>query len=361
MLFDENINIFEKRISEIINYIEYINSQKKILGLIDSIEHGTDEKLQMLLKYKKNLEEIVNSNIQYSAIIISLYGLFESFIEDIFKTYLNKIYSLLNYDYNKLPAKILNKHKIKTGEFLSNSNRFKNYEIDVENVISNLYNCINRNSKAKLNEEFILSHSSNIGIEELLNFMNDFNILDGYNSIINSEKFIKYISSKIEKEEIEKVKEYIKGNKNKKELLFYELDLLLKERNKIAHSWIVDTRISLTVIIEEIIPFIKCLSNIIRDILLDNYCGLLKENNKLKCFAPPLDVYNNIILCINNKNALLKKDDFIFREKKGKIEPIKIIELQKNGIILERINEKNIDIGIKVNKKIKKTDKFYYK
>lgn len=82
----------------------------------------------------------------------------------------------------------------------------------------------------------------------------------------------------------------------------------------------------------------------------------------LEKFDEPIKIINNIILCINSKDSHLKKGDSILLIKndnrKVRLEVLGI-EIEKKSV--DSIEEENIDVGIKVNKKIKKEWQYYYK
>ena len=93
-----------------------------------------------MYEIKKRYVEIVNTPVTYNAIIISLYGCYESYVDKLADLLLDHWASTIK-SYEDLSAKLKNKHIKKSGEFLTHPRRFRNYELN-ENyrlTIKNIY------------------------------------------------------------------------------------------------------------------------------------------------------------------------------------------------------------------------------
>lgn len=98
--------------------------------------------------------------------------------------------------YVNLANEIKQKHIKKSGEFLDDSNRFKNFEINELEVIKNLYSCFEE-EKFSLNKELLLTHSGNLGIDQLIELFNDLGIKNSKAKILGKKKFVEYIKNKM--------------------------------------------------------------------------------------------------------------------------------------------------------------------
>lgn len=355
--------MFHKNLDEIESYIRSIEIQKETLIELKNFSNSecSKDNFQKIISYSDYLEKTLTSPIQYNAAIISLYGSFEFFIDEIFKKFIELIFLNKN-NYDDLPKGILDKHLSKTGEFFMNPQRFKNYELTNESVIENLYNCINNNQCAKLNEELILYHGGNLRFDQISILMKDFGIKQPLEQIIFNDKYIDFYSNK-ENLHLSDTKKYIgeiKSSPNFESILFSELNNLISERNKVAHGWIIENRISYSIIKDEIIKFLKLLGSIIEEILFKEYCIFLKKTNKLNGFQKPIQVINRTILCINSCESKLKINDYIFAENEKGFHPLKIINLRINNDDVSCIEDINIDIGIEVDNNIKDNWRYYY-
>lgn len=344
---DEYLN----NLKDIRNYITCMEEQH---SLIDNFDR---ENLDVNI-IKQRFTKVMSTPVVYNAVIISLYGCFENYIDKIADSLLDFWVEKADR-YVNLANEIKQKNIKKSGEFLVNSNRFKNFEITELEVIKNLYSCFEE-EKFSLNKELLLTHSGNLGIDQLIELFNDLGIKNSKAKILGKKKFVEYIKNKNEFSD-EKAKEYINkkkgGDVNR---LFEELTQLVEQRNKVAHGWCVDTRLSNSVLVEQIIPFMEMMGQVICDIFEEELiiilqtCGLLNEIDMI------IDVYNNNILCINSKKSRLKVGEYIFAYTGKDYNRFKILNIQHNEKDIQKVEEDNIDVGILVDGYIKKNWKYYY-
>jgi len=322
--FLEVINQYKKRLDEIEQHKQFISLQKNLYNAIKS-----DSQMD---SYTKSLGNILNSTVQYNSIIICLYGCFEEFIDEIALEYIG-IIDKLCISYNELPQSIREKHLYKVGEFLSNPQRYKGYELTVDDCIKNIYMSINSSKERKLNTELIISHAGNLKIEKICDLFKDLGIKD--------------LKSKIED---------IVSKEN-----LNLLDELVDQRNVISHSWEVEQRLAYETIENETIVVLRTIGEKLKDILLDKIFLFMYEKNMFESFDKPIQVINNKILCINSKSSYLKKGESILLLKtdnrKARLE-ILGIEIEHKSV--DRVEEENIDIGIEVNKNIDEEWQYYY-
>lgn len=322
--FLEVINQYKKRLDEIEKHIQFISLQKDLYNEIKSNSQ--------MDSYAEPLGNILNSTVQYNSIIICLYGCFEEFIDEIALEYIGIIDGLCT-SYNELPQSIRDKHLYKVGEFLSNPQRYKGYELTIDDCVKNIYMSINSSVERKLNTELIIAHSGNLKVEKICDLFKDLGI--------------KELKSKIED---------IVSKEN-----LNLLDELVDQRNVISHSWKVEQRLAYEKIKNETISVLRTTGEKLKDILLDEIFLFMYEKNMFESFDKPIQVINNKILCINSKSSYLKKGESILLfktdNKKVRLE-ILGIEINKNSI--DRVEEENINIGIEVNKNINENGQYYY-
>lgn len=322
--FEEIINQYIKRLEEIKKHIEFISLQKDLYNEI--------KKKSNMQLYSSKLGEIINSTVQYNSIIICLYGCFEEFIDSIAVEYISSINELCT-SYKDLPKNLRNKHMSKVGDFLSNPQRYKGYGLTVEECIKNIYMSIYSAEERTLNTELLISHGGNLKVDKIYDLFRDLGIKD--------------LKTELE----------TKINKVKLKLL----DDLIDQRNVISHSWEVDQRFAFIKIKDEIISLLVELGKTLKEVLLDKIFLFIELKEGLERFGRPIKVINNRILCINSKNSYLRIGDSILLCKgNGKKIRVEVLELRVDGVNKSKIEEKNIDVGIKVNKNIKENWTYYY-
>lgn len=323
--FSDVINQYKKRLDEIEKHIQFISFEKELYNEIKNNSH--------MDLYAERLGNILNSTVQYNSIVICLYGCFEEFIDEIALEYIGIIDGLCT-SYNELPNSIRKKHLYKVGEFLSNPQRYKGYELTVDDCIKNFYMSISSSEDRKLNTELIIAHAGNLKVEKICDLFNELGIKD--------------LKSKIEA---------IVSKEN-----LDLLDELVDQRNVISHSWEVEQRIAYEKIKNEIIVVLETTGEKLKDILVDEIFLFMYEKNLLESFDSPIKILNNEILCINSKSSYLRKGDSIFLVKNdNKKVRLEVLGIEIKGKSVDSVEEENIDIGIKVNKKIKKEWQYYYK
>ncbi len=347
---------FLNNLNDIKLYIEFIEQQKELFDNVKIYNNNLYE--ANINQMKETFRKVFNTPVTYNAIIISLYGCFESYIDKISNSLLdfwvNKVQK-----YDDLPEKVKTKHLKKSGDFLSNPQRFKNLEITEKEVLKKLCICLNGEENFQLNKELLLMHSGNLGIEQLTELFSDLGLKDCRQEILFNEKYIEYISQKHELNN-EKAKKYIEDKKSTNNL-FEELEQLIEQRNKVAHGWCVDTRLSYDILKGKIIPYIEMIGKVIYDIFEKQFIDILSKTGSLKKFDEVIAVYNNKILCVNIKDANLKCEEYIYAlNKQNNYILLKIIGMQDNKQVIRSICGGNKKIGIEVDSPIKKNWSFYY-
>ena len=308
---------------------------------------------------KKKYLKIINTPVMYNAVIISIYGCYEAYVDKLASMLLDFwVENASNYE--QITETIRNKHIQKSGEFLSNPQRYQNMGITEQIVIKNLDMCLLNKKLFVLNKELILSHSGNLNSTQLMQFLAELGLKECRTRIINSFQYIEYISKKYELS-TEEAKKIIHNRNNDDNFLFKELTQLVEQRNRVAHGWNVDERLSKEYLLDNLIPFMKMLGCVISELFIDEFVGILYKTGVLKEFDDAINVINNRILCINIKDANLKRNGYIFANNKKRYVMLNILEIQSNNQTVEEIMGGDKNIGILVDSDIKKNWKFYYK
>lgn len=186
--FDE----YKRQLAEIRIFIQSVELQKDVISEIEFYEKQGEKKLNLSLQYSKIIKQVVETPIQYNAVIISIYGCFEQYIDNVFNEYCLAIYGVID-NYDNLPEKMKEKHIKKLGDFLSNPQRYKNCELTDKQAVKNAVAAFN-NPKEGFgnNQKLILSHGSNLKIEQILELANDLGIKNFENSIVSNYLFKSY-------------------------------------------------------------------------------------------------------------------------------------------------------------------------
>lgn len=340
--FDE----YKKQITEIKNYITSVEMQKDVISELECLRQDEKKEIEKLVQYSKVIKDVVSSSIQYNAIIISIYGCFEQYIDNIFNEYCNGLYTIID-NYDEMPEKMKVKHIRKLGDFLLNPQRYKNYELTEKQAIKNAVDIFN-NFKDGFdgNQKLILAHGGNLKIEQINELARDIGIQDFEQGIISNFTFKSYFI----KREIFNEETYSRLKAKGAKRLFEKLDRLVEERNNVAHGW-VENRINMSVILNEYIDYMECLSQSILDTLIKSLCITKYDKGMMYSLGKPLNVFDHHIICINNGDILLQKEDLLLAIKDNNRKVLKIKTIQIDGKDFDKINDKNVDVGIGFEKR----------
>lgn len=349
------LNIFNAQIKEILIYLEMLELQKVFVGQGDEIRNENS----CILDFVSKLKRTINSPIQYNALIISIYGSFEGFIDNLGSKYIEQICSVTN-TVELLPANLIKKHECKVGEYLLNPNRYKRFDLTIEKVVKNFYQLFNKENSIAFRDNicFLTTHSGNMNIKQVFEFSKELGIIINNKVFISNVRFCKYCNDKFLISN-EQMKEFanraIEGNP-----LYSPLNQLIEERNKVAHGWTEDERLSYTFIREEIINYLIVFAEVLTEIYMENLADYLySKKRNCKKLATPINVIDDHILCLNTGNNLFKVGDWILAvsdDKKRKI-LLRIDSLHINNNSVNEIKQKNIDIGIGFEKRSDKNIK----
>lgn len=338
---------YKKQLAEIKTFIQSVELQKDVISELEISEKEGDNTLNLSLRYSKIIKQVVESPIQYNAVIISVYGCFEQYIDNIFEEYCQALYDTIE-DYDNFPKRMKEKHIKKLGDFLSNPQRYKNYDLTDKQAVRNAAEAFN-NPKEGFgnNKRLILNHGGNLKIEQITELASDLGIEDFERNVVSNYVFKEYFINR----EVFNDETYTRLISSGSKRLFEILDRLVEERNNVAHGW-VESRIKLSDILSEYIDYMECLAESILEVLIKSIHITQYNNGKMYLIGKPLKVIDHHIVCINNQEILLHKGDYLFAVKNDKFKVLTIRTLQKDGIDIEGVDEKNIDIGIGFEKRV---------
>lgn len=318
----------------------YIDFQNKSYKNQSKIEKSDPDSVLKTLTISKIKQFDFNSHI------ISIYGAYENFVEQLLVKYLIEVCSITN-SYNLLPKEIQKNNLNKTLDIIKQLDYRKNRNIKPEKVIEILHKNINENSST-ININAFKNHTSNFRISFIDNYF--------------SEIGIKNISSSVR--HYEPLKSLLKNTfsdypSKKNFIIFQPLEDICNLRNDIAHGVNNIQLINKTILLEYI-DFMKIYTTSLFELINDNYLKKIYEQNN--DVIEVINIYNKEILCFNTKGKLINKNSKILVKSENHFPSnffasIKDIQHNKKSINNTELN-KNIEIGILLDKKIKNTMSF---
>lgn len=336
------------QIKDYIKHIEQVNNIAKIEVNIDSFKEF-DTHYKTFEKDKKTFE--------YKAIIISLYGLIEKYIELWVQEYLNCISKLIPY--NKLANTISEKHFVLSLKLINiiiegRSDKYKNLKKDT--ILNNLNNCTVAPQNYKFNTAAFIIQSGNLKHTRIEEIFKNIDIPIG-KLLIKDKDLIDAIGINT-----------LRISNTEPEVLFSKLNEIVDRRNTIAHGGIIDNILSLP----EIEPYIEFLEkyciaifNILEELFVKSH--IVEQFNIIELINVFKQKTINPIIAFSIENYKIKIGDFIIIEtSEGHFYMKEIKSLQVNNTdYTELIIEQKTEVGLSIENRdellINKQCKFYLK
>lgn len=345
-----------KRIED--KYVAFENSINDVVKFINFIEMQEDE-----ISNPNALElvyDVKHSSVPYNAMIISLYGNIELYIDEIAEAYIDKIYKLVG-KYTELDKKMREKHEITSGEFIYNPGRFNNYNLTIEEVVSNLNECFQDKDNAKMNMKMLLKHSGNLKSEQIFNFFMELGVEKIKMRFFQSETTVKtYAEQKGLSLDDARQRLSLHNSGNSSINFFEELDNLVGQRNQVAHSGKVDEKKSLHYIKENTIPFLLLFGKVISEILINDILELLIKKKMVVEFPSIKNVFKNRIIWLELGSNSLSVGDNIIHTNGKNVGSCKIISIRVNDKDVQMVEaSESKEATVYVDKRVKENWKFF--
>jgi hypothetical protein len=347
---------FNLKVENILKYIDLIEAEKKFIRENRlTINQSTQKVGCDYQDYIQKVSTLDKRIINYNAIIISLYSAYESFVESIGLSYLKRLNQIVP-SYNELPEKIKVNHIIYSSELILELNKSKYSALDEKKIINNLYNCVNFNSNYKINYESFVKRNTNLWVSTVNDIFSRLGINGICRKIAMTNLFKNYYANK-EQIDFGQINSII--SQMEQEKLFANINGLIEERNKVAHSW-TDNTVNLSIIKDDYISFIKIFCESLYHVL-EEQISEYEVMYKGKAINDIIDIYGNRIICFNSNKIKVKKGDKILIKKSEDIYSYGIIEsIKHNETDIDIVSNKEaIDIGIKVSTKVKDNYDYY--
>lgn len=340
------IREFKSELDSLEKLISFFNSEHQLLKRDDE---GNDK----LIKFKSNfLDFYFRKRVyNYNSLIISLYGYFEKFIENVLEEYVDNI-NRVYVGYKNLPD-IISKNHFRLSIALLDKVLSPKYSgsLNKEKVIQNLHQCININENYQLNKEAFSQHTANFRLQVIDETFARLGIESISNQIRKNVQFTKYLKRKYELAEINEF-----GNDE----IHTIMNDLAERRNDVAHG--VPSEILNNQIILEYIEYFKFLSIALFEVTTRNIWQSDIDENGLLIGKLTDCLRNGNLVCFNTKKTKIHKGDYLFGVNSNSLIKSKVLNIQLEDKDIEVTDgRRNYEIGVLLDKPLKKSHKIYIK
>lgn len=349
-----NFKLELSQISEYLKHIQYVNDilDYNLPNYSIEIEYFNDfiHTLNTLKEYYIHFGRD-KKIFEYKAIIISLYGLLEKYIEVWIKEYLECL-SRTVPNYFDIESEITDNHfklSLKLIDIITSRELAKYQHLRKEEILNRLNQCIIGVGEYKFNTDAFVISSGNLRHNRIAELFKSINI--SLNDLLNkNETLINYIK---EEQQVQNISN-LRTN-----TLYSRIDDLVERRNEIAHGaetlYILDR--------SELEPYINFLEKYCQAIfeILNEQLIKQKSLHHFHKITKIIDVFSNRILAFEIENHTIRVGDIIIVETSDS----KFFERTINTIEVDKLPYQEItitdrqSIGVSVEPKIKKNYTFY--
>ena len=345
-----SLDRFKAEVNQIREYLKHIQYVNDVVGYA-VLEEDNQEIKSLLNTLKKHERSFRREKrvFEYKAAIISLYGLLEQYVETWIKEYLDSLSTLVP-QYNQIDEKIRNNHfelSLKLIDIISREiAKYKN--LTKEEVLRKLNHCIVNLTNYQINTEAFVLSSGNLKHNRIVDLFKLLNV-DLNTELIKHENLNREIG--LPPDEI---------SRKEKDILYNKINDLVERRNQIAHGSEILDILNISGL-EPYILFLEVYSQAIFETLLENF---IKQESihSFKKIEKVVKIFSNQILAFEIDNYTIEVGDMLIVETEGRFykKPILEIHLDKEPHPRLTISEKT-KIAVRVDHKIKETQKFYLK
>lgn len=345
-------------------YVEGLILEKQLVSpKVDSTDEWTD--LYKRFYDHSSVNRSLKKRYDYNSIIVSMYGLLEQYIQSLIREYLEALQKIVP-SYSKLPEQVVNNHVAASFELIKQTeqSRYRGTNTKKE-IIHKLNSCLSNPDQYRLNAEAFCHHTANFRSDVIDDFFRKVGISNIMEDTLENPNFgnlLKDLGLNELRLDIEKTvdrQEKEDRVKSLKERAFTHLNDLAERRNDVAHGVPPSEVLDLDMLLDYL-KYLDVFGNSIYDVLIQNL--LHKEVVFFGTeIGKPTDVYKEgSVACIWSNKLQIKKDDFIVCQNANEFIAGRILGIQIDDTEVNEVSsEKNIEIGLQADCKIKITHKLF--
>lgn len=272
------LSSFISSLTQIGQYVDNLEKKNAILDEAYSLPCATEAIKNSITALQS--VRVSEKQFDYSVIIVTLYGQYETFIENIIKEFLKEMQAS-GYHFSQLPQKIQDGYFSKCVGLHGKLEWEKYKHLDEKIIAKSLYDSLHQDVQNILPEAFY-TNSGNYKIDVLASCLGDLGIENAKQKLCQYPRLQAYYQGK-----------YGAGvNVNEKddEVLYGIIDEVVETRNKIAHTGRVDD-IKDNTYVKEMLDFFEKFATSL-NLLMQDALYEIKWNSNTALDFQPVNVFN---------------------------------------------------------------------
>lgn len=347
---------FIDELSYLRHYIKGLELERQLLSLEIKNSAFTSAE-NMLLQYQQHSSIFIThkKRLDYSCIIITLYSLFEQFIESLLKSYVKNLNNIVP-KYKDMPDSII-KHHLGLSCDLMNRLDQSPYQgiVTIEQIIGNLHSCLGDTNEFRINTAAFTQHTANLRSVTLQTMFTCVGIHNLLKVTLENSNFVDYL--KHEHPGID-LKHFRENEQFRARVLFY-LDDLVTRRNEVAHR--IPDNILQNDLLLNYISFFEFYSRALYEISYNQILPYLVEHHGIKLGNPFKVLKQGAVAGLEIKNTIVRLSDCIIAKPANVNSPYlmsKVERLEVNHQERQQV-EPGEKTGIQISFKAKENQTFF--
>lgn len=337
---------FREGLGSLKNYLDYLDQVERLLsGDNRNIVDG-DAKLLLDSISAHPVGVTRRRQLNYTTIVISIYGYFEHLMEEIIGEHIQELNSIVP-SYTEFPEKFQQTHLYQSYELLKSlgvSRKLRD-RYDQQSIIANLNSCLSGTEGFRINHHAFSLHSRNFRCEGIAEVLARVGVEENtVAKIVETTRLKEFLESR--GESVSDAEQYIND--------------LAERRNEVSHG--IPTDILALSELERYLEFFDEFSQALESTLLREALPL-RAKHKAICLGNPIAVFNNNIVGIPIKTIRVREGDFLIAERSQARLPFvggRIEEIQVDGIRFKEIEPSDkTNVALRVDFNVKVTHTIY--
>lgn len=348
---------FEKGVADLRAHIAYIEGEKSLFGaVLQPIANGQVPKKSPLEDQLLSVAQLATTGtfkrqFDYAAVVISLYGLFESFLEAILKSYLGALSSTTR-SYGDLPEKVRERHVAATCTLLAKPDLQKYRDtVTAESLTANLHSCLSNQASFTLNVDAYTYHTANFRTVAIDDFFKSVGLSNMSQRVLKTPSFQGFLAGF----DAERQKSLNSGHDP-----FVELNDLAERRNEVAHGSVSD--LLANELLLDYARVVEAYGKSVYEIVNSEALSFEVDRHgsaPIEC----VDIFNDHIVCLEiGKGTTVTRGDVLVANLTGSPLPViggEILEIQIDNVDVAGVSALDgLKIGLRVAFKAKNNQTF---
>jgi len=276
----------------------------------------------------------------YTAIVISLYGSLERFIESLVEGYVYTI-GKRTPKYEQLPDEIRKHHLRKSMDLIEKIERTRRGNLDVTQIIENLHQSLSNNNSSALNAEAYSNHTANIRCSVVDGIFNNV----GVQGICGRARSLAIVEQENQASSVPP---------------WSLIDDLAERRNELSHG--MPSELLSLDLLEDYISEVYSFARQVYNVANGESLRPLVEHSSM-ALPPAVQVIDNKIVCISNAGHPISVGDYLIAETNDPVLPYRWGRIERIEINKQKVDKvesgPEIFIGLQVDMKTKQNHRYY--